>query len=91
MLTVPNHLLVLNKFGNGFQSYMLHHLLWDRGDTNQPVVVQILLLVLLDSKSDLTFFQSSGISTYHHDLFKLFERGYSMVLSNSSWTSVCPI
>lgn len=48
MLTVPNHFLVLNKFVNGFQSYMLHRIPWDRGEANQLTVLQILIPDLVE-------------------------------------------
>lgn len=61
MLIVSNNPHVLNKFGNGIQSYVFHPFAWETGEANQPKVLWILLPVLAAVKSD-HFFQSSGIS-----------------------------
>lgn len=66
MLIVSNNPHVLNKFGNGFQSYMFHPLPWDRGGANQPILLQI-LLAFPAVKSDLSFFCSSGMSPDYSD------------------------
>lgn len=56
MLIISNNHHVLQKFRNGFQSYVFHPLPWDRGEANQPIVLWILLLGLPAVKSDLSFF-----------------------------------
>lgn len=55
LLSTPDHLLVLQIFGNGAKNAGNHHLPRDRGGDNQPVVSWILLLVLLKDMSDICF------------------------------------
>lgn len=54
-LTTPNNLPALNVFGSGLQGYLLHHLPLDQGKDKWPVISQILLLVLLENRSDTCF------------------------------------
>lgn len=53
MLTPPCH-LVPNIFGNGFQEDMLHHLPRQRDEADWPVVPQMLCLVLLEDRMDIS-------------------------------------
>ena len=53
ILPGPSHLLVLHVSGSGFQEYLSHHLLRDQGEADQPVVVLVLLLALLEGRGDI--------------------------------------
>ena len=59
MLTTPNHLLDLHVVGKNLQVDLLHHLPCNRGEADQLVVPQI---VLLKIGVRFVFFQSSGTS-----------------------------
>jgi len=39
--------------GNGFQDQLLHHLRRDQGEADGPVVPWVLLLALLEDRSDI--------------------------------------
>lgn len=61
-LTSPNNLPALNVFGSGLHDYLIHHLPMDQGKDKLPIISQILLLILLENRSDtcfLLFFQDS--------------------------------
>lgn len=55
MLTPPNHFLVLHVFRNGFNDQLFHQLPGGHGEADCPVPPQILLLALLNYKSDICF------------------------------------
>lgn len=50
MLTTPSNLPVIIRLGNGFQSYLFHHVPRDQGEANWPMVSQILPLALFEDK-----------------------------------------
>jgi len=43
MLITPQHLLVHHMFGNGFQDDLLYHFLKDQGESDWPLIPQIVL------------------------------------------------
>lgn len=55
MLTTLDDFLICNLAGNGFQDYLLHHLPVDGGEVDQPVVVCVFLLALLEEAGDICF------------------------------------
>ena len=55
MLTPPNEFLVLQVFRNGFNDYLFHYLSREQAEADWPVPAQILLLALLDDRSDICF------------------------------------
>lgn len=56
MLAVPKHLLVLYVSGNSLQEYFLHNLPMEWGETDKPVVLQFLILILLEDKCNIHLF-----------------------------------
>lgn len=55
MLTTLDDFLLRNLAGNGFQDYLLHHLPMDGGEADQPAVVCVFLLALLEEECDICF------------------------------------
>lgn len=56
MLTTPSHLLVLEASSNGFQKDLRHHIPGDWAEADQAEIIQILLLALLEDRSDVWYF-----------------------------------
>jgi len=54
MLTTDN-LLFFHLFDDDLQNELLHHLSWDGGEADRPVVPWILLLALFEDWSDTDF------------------------------------
>jgi len=52
MLTTPDNLLFLHLLDDGLQDKLLHHLSWDGGEADHPVVPWVLLLALFEDWSD---------------------------------------
>ena len=48
MLTTPDDLLLFQLLGEGIQNKLFHNLSRDRGEADQPVVSQILLLAIFE-------------------------------------------
>ena len=67
MLTIPNHFLGLNMFGNSFQDYLFHHFPHYQDDGDQA---EVLGPSFLKIGVAFGFFQSSGTSPACHDLSK---------------------
>lgn len=63
MPTTSSHLLVLHRFGNVFQDYLLHRF------SDWPVIPPHPPFALLEEGSAICFLQPSG--TEHHDLSQL--------------------
>ena len=89
MMTAPDQFLVFHVFANSFQEDFLHHLRRFRGGAGWPVVPQIFLLILLQDRRDVAFFQSSGNSPNHHGLSKIVESGLTMTPASSLSTHGC--
>lgn len=53
MLMSPDQILILYMFEQGFQDHLLHQIPKDQGEADQPVVPCILLLALLEDRSDI--------------------------------------
>ena len=62
MLTTPDNLLFFHLLDDGLQGELLHHLSWDGGEADWPVVPCVLLLALFEDWSDI------GISPVLGDL-----------------------
>jgi len=52
MLTTPDNLLFLHLLVDDLQDKLLHHLSWDGGEADRPVVPWVLLLALFEDWSD---------------------------------------
>lgn len=76
-LGTPNHFLVLHTLGNYFQEDLLHHLPRDSAEAAWPAVPQI-----LKARTMVTFLQSSGIFSDHHDLSKIIIRNFKSATIN---------
>lgn len=64
-LTTPNNLPVLNVFVSGLQDNLLLHLPMDQGKDKLPIMSQVLLLFLLENRSDtcfLLFFRTLSVA-----------------------------
>ncbi len=55
MLTTSDNLLVSQLLEDDIQSKLLHHLSRDKGETDWPVVSQLILLALREGWSDIGF------------------------------------
>ena len=76
ILTTPDHLLVLQMFGNGAKNAGNHHFPRGQGGANQPVVSWILLLVILEDRSDIFFLLiCRNLNPEHHGLTKTIKNG----------------
>jgi len=53
MLTTPDNLLFFHLLVDDLQDKLLHHLSWDGGEADQPVVPWVLLLALFEDWSDI--------------------------------------
>jgi len=63
MLTTPDNLFFLHLLDDGLQDKLLHHLSWDGGEADRPVVPWVLILGLFEDWSD------TGLSPVLGDLF----------------------
>jgi len=52
MLSTPDNLLFLHLLVDDLPDNLLHHLSWDRGEADRPVVPWVLLLALFEDWSD---------------------------------------
>lgn len=55
MLTAPVDFLLPHVHRNSFQDELLHRLPRDRGEADQPVVLQVVLIALLEDRSGVCF------------------------------------
>jgi len=53
MMTTVHHVHILHIFGNRFQKDLLHHLPADQAEADWPAASWILLLALLEAKSNI--------------------------------------
>jgi len=55
MLTTPDNLLFLHLLNDDLQNELPHHLSWDGGEADRPVISWVLLLALFEGWSDIGF------------------------------------
>ena len=83
MLTTPDNLLFLHLIDDGLQDKLLHHLSWDGGEADWPVVPWVLLLALFEAS---IFF----VPVLQHSLPTLCVRHTSPVCSATASESLTP-
>ena len=84
LLTTPHNLLLFQLLGDGIQNKLFQHLSRDRGETDWPVVSQILpFLPFLQTGATLAVLQSSGTSPVLQDLSKMIESSLAITSTSS--------
>lgn len=71
-MSTPSHFLTSHVLGNGFQGYLLCHLLIDWGEAHLPLVFQIFLLALFEDRNDICY-----LNCYDHP--KITENRFTMM------------